>query len=84
MGRMYSKEVYQDVTEQVINMLANIMDGNGSESFIGWLEDGEVFALNGCSEEEVEERMALAREVNEFATELAFRLDKNTEEFRLD
>lgn len=82
---MFSREVYKDVTEQIINMLTNdIIEENGTESFLGWLENGEVFANNGLSDEEVEERMKLANKVNELVTNLAYWLDKNTEDYRAD
>lgn len=82
---MFSREVYKDVTEQIINMLTNdIIEENGTESFLGWLENGEVFANNGLSDEEVDERMKLANKVNELVTNLAYCLDKNTEDYRAD
>ena len=66
---MTKEEIKRKVVGQLINMLDNdIMAGNGTEPFLGWLEDGEVFRLNGHSEEEVDELM-------EFAGKIAMQVD---------
>lgn len=66
---MTKEEIKRKVVGQLINMLDNdIMTGYGTGSFLGWLEDGEVFRLNGHSEEEVKELM-------EFAGKIAMQVD---------
>ena len=62
---MTNKEIKKAVAEQIINMIDNnILHDNGTEMFEGWLEDGEVFALNGMSEEDIETAMGYAHEVS--------------------
>ena len=52
------KKIVKVVTEQVIAMLDNnVLNGYGTEGFMGWLEDGDVFANSDerLTEEEIEE-----------------------------
>lgn len=61
---MTRKEIIKAVCEQIINMLENdVMHEYGVEGFVGWLEDGEVYRLNGMSVEEVDEAMILSRAI---------------------
>ena len=58
----FAKNIVLAVAEQFANMFSNdILAENGGESFIGWLEDGEVFELNGMTEEEINECMEFAK-----------------------
>lgn len=61
------------VTEQVINMLTNnIIEDNGTESFVGWCEDGDVFDLNGLSGDYLKEAIAMMKAVAPIVDELTF------------
>ena len=69
---MAKKEVIKAVTEQLINMLYNnTIEENGAESFVGWCEDGEVFALNEMSEDDVESCMDLVNEISPLVDKLS-------------
>lgn len=73
---MTNKEIRNAVTQQIINMLENdILNENGGESFVGWLEDGEVFRLNGMTEYEVAVAMSLAKSINEEVTSMVYNLE---------
>ena len=73
---MTNKEIRNAVTQQIINMLENdILSENGGESFVGWLEDGEVFRLNGMTEYEVAVAMSLAKSINDEVTSMVFNLE---------
>ena len=68
-----------------MNMVENdIIEDNGTESFICWLEDGAVFANNGHGEDEVAQLMEYAREValdiDDFTWAVAQALEKAEEE----
>ena len=73
---MTNKEIRNAVTQQIINMLENdILSENGGESFVGWLEDGEVFRLNGMTEYEVAVAMSLAKSINDEVTTMVYNLE---------
>ena len=73
---MTNTEIRNAVTQQIINMLENdILNENGGESFVGWLEDGEVFRLNGMTEYEVAVAMSLAKSINEEVTSMVYNLE---------
>lgn len=73
---MTNKEIRNAVTQQIINMLENdILNENGGESFVGWLEDGEVFRLNGMTEYEVAVAMSLAKSINDEVTSMVYNLE---------
>lgn len=73
---MTNKEIRNAVTQQIINMLENdILNENGGESFVGWLEDGEVFRLNGMTEYEVAVAMNLAKYINDEVTSMVYFLE---------
>lgn len=61
---MTNKEIIKAVCNQIINMLENdVVNEYGVEGFVGWLEDGEVYRLNGMDEEDVEKAMELSRNI---------------------
>lgn len=73
---MTNKEIRNAVTQQIINLLENdILNENGGESFVGWLEDGEVFRLNGMTEYEVAVAMSLAKSINDEVTTMVYNLE---------
>ena len=73
---MTNKEIRNAVTQQIINMLENdILSENGGESFVGWLEDGEVFRLNGMTEYEVAIAMSLVKSINDEVTSMVYNLE---------
>lgn len=58
----YKKKIALSVVGQFLNMIHNdVIEGNRYESFLGWLEDGEVFRLNGMDEEDVKVAMMYAK-----------------------
>ena len=72
---MTREEKVKVITEQVMNMYDNnVLNGNGSEGFMGWLEDGEVFANMGCySAIEVKELTDFARGIAPLVDELTYK-----------
>lgn len=62
------------VAEQIINMLTNnILEDNGTESFVGWCENGRVFFdIDGVSDEEADAASALMAEVAPTVDELTY------------
>lgn len=73
---MTNTEIRNAITQQIINMLENdIINENGGESFVGWLEDGEVFRLNGMNEYEVSVAMSLVKSINDEVTSIVFNLE---------
>ena len=73
---MTNTEIRNAVTQQIINMLENdILSENGGESFVGWLEDGEVFRLNGMTEYEVAIAMSLVKSINDEVTSMVYNLE---------
>ena len=73
---MTNKEIRNAVAQQIINMLENdILNENGGECFVGWLEDGEVFSLNGMTEYEVAVAMSLAKSINDEVTSMVYYLE---------
>lgn len=61
---MTEKEVRQSVAEQLMNMIENnIIEENGGESFVGWCQHGEVFELQGLTQENVDKCMALVNRI---------------------
>ena len=58
------------VANQLINMLTNnILEDNGTETFEGWCEDGEVFNDHPAYKEEC---VALMKEVAPLVDELTY------------
>lgn len=77
---MDKEEIKKKVVEQLINMLHNdIVLGFGTEPFIGWLADGEVFELNGHSEEEVKELMEFANTIAKQVDDLVYQIETSGE-----
>lgn len=74
---MYSNKAKRMVAGQIINMLENnILNDNGGEGFIGWLEDGDVFYNAECyTDEEINEAMELAKEIAPALDEISWKLD---------
>lgn len=75
---MDKNEIKRIVAEQICNMIDNnIVRGFGNESFVGWLEDGDVF-FNGdtpFSEQDVNEIMAFVRGISDMVDDLTWKLD---------
>ena len=76
----YSKEAKQMVAGQIINMLSNnVLSGCGMESFMGWLEDGDAFYNTNNAEqytdEQIEEAIALAKEITPELDEISWKLN---------
>lgn len=65
------------VAEQIVGMIENnILNECGMESFMGWLEDGDVFFNADCyTDEEVEEATKFAREIADIVDTLSWKLD---------
>ena len=79
---MYSKEAKMMVAEQIIGMFDNnILRECGMESFMGWLEDGDVFYNTNNAEqytdEQIKEAVWLARDIADLVDNLSWEL--NTE-----
>lgn len=71
----FSKETKQKVAEQIINMLQNnVMLDCGTESFVGWCEDGEVFDWD-------EDCIALMNKVAKIVDDLSYELDLDANRF---
>ena len=73
---MYSKKAKMMVAEQIVGMIENnVLNENGGESFIGWLEDGDVFFNADCyTDEEIDEAMRLAHEITDLVDELSWKI----------
>lgn len=73
---MYSKKAKIMVAEQIVGMIENnVLNENGGESFIGWLENGDVFYNADCyTDEEIDEAMKLAHEVTHLVDELSWKI----------
>lgn len=74
---MYSKKAKYMVAEQIVGMLENnVLNDCGMESFIGWLEDGDVFFNADCyTDAEIDEAMKLAKEIAPMVDELSWKLN---------
>lgn len=79
---MYSLKAKIMVAEQIVGMLENnVINECGMESFIGWLEDGDVFFnADSYTEEEINEAMKLAREIAPIVDELSWKLAPENED----
>ena len=61
-------------------MLYNdIVAGNGTESFLGWLADGEVFTLNGYNGKEADEMMEFANTIAKQVDDLVYQIETGGE-----
>lgn len=68
---MYSKEIKKAVVDQIINMLINnILEENGTESFMGWLEDGDVFH-EFINNDDAIKATCLAQEISPYVDKLS-------------
>ena len=77
---MYSKAAKMMVAGQIIGMLENnVLNECGMESFMGWLEDGDAFYNTEYAEEytdeQIEEAIALAKEIAPMVDELSWKLN---------
>ena len=82
---METNEIKRIVAEQICNMIDNnIVRGFGNESFVGWLEDGDIFLNHGLpeeenyrtfTEEEVNEIMTFVRGISDMVDDLTWKLD---------
>lgn len=71
----FSKETKQKVAGQIINMLQNnVMLDCGTEPFVGWCEDGEVFDWD-------EDCIALMNKVAKIVDDLSYELDLDANRF---
>jgi hypothetical protein len=79
---MYSKKAKMMVAEQIVGMIENnVLNENGGESFIGWLEDGDVFFNADCyTDEEIDEAMRLAHEITDLVDELSWKIAPEIED----
>jgi len=73
---MYSLKAKIMVAEQIIGMIeSNILEENGMESFMGWIEDGDAFFNADCyTDEEIEEATRLARAITPIVDEMSWKL----------
>lgn len=73
---MYSKKAKIMVAEQIVGMIENnVLNENGGESFIGWLEDGDALYNADCyTDEEIDEAMKLAHEIAPLVDELSWKI----------
>ena len=68
--------------KDVIGQLANMLDNNfcqdyvGSEPFMGWLQDGEVWEEENLSEEEIQKRLEFAEKIAPIVDELSYVIDE--------
>ena len=71
------------VADQICKMLTNnvILD-NGHESFVGWLEDGDIFANTdgAIKDEEIDEVMQFVNKIADLVDELSWKLAPENEE----
>ena len=75
---MYSKEAKMMVAEQVSCMLENnVLREWGMESFMGWLEDGDVYYTTyhaDHTEEQIKEAIKLSVEIAPLVDELSWKV----------
>lgn len=71
MEKKYKDEVVKAVTEQVINMLSNnVLYEHGTEGFLGWIADGEVFDFE--DNEDFLSAMELAQDISTIVDNLTY------------
>ena len=73
------------VASQIMGMLENnVLQECGMESFMGWLEDGDAFYnVINCetyTDEQIEEAIALAKEITPMVDELSWKLAAEKED----
>ena len=79
-------EIKRIVAEQICNMIDNnIVRGYGNESFVGWLEDGDIFFNvpdddTPPTEEEVSEIMDFVHSIADLVDNLTWRLDPQNDD----
>ena len=77
---MYSAKVKRMVAGQIIAMIeSNVFSEYGMESFMGWLEDGNVFYnaeyRESCTDEEIEQAIELSKEIAPIVDEMSWKLN---------
>lgn len=76
----WKTRIKQEIVGQLINMLINdIMHDNGTEPFLGWLADGEVYDNLGYNEDEVKDIMAVAEKVADAVDNMVYQIETATE-----
>lgn len=70
---MSQKEINKAIAEQIIGMWENnILQENGFEGIVGWLEDGDALINAGYTEEETEEIMVVVRRIQNRVDDLSW------------
>lgn len=82
---MYSRAAKKMVAEQIVGMLENnVLRDCGMESFMGWLEDGDVYynAINceNYTDEQIAEAIRLSVEIAPMVDELSWKIAPENEE----
>ena len=79
---MYSLKAKIMVAEQIVGMIENnAINECGMESFMGWLENGDVFFNADCyTDAEIEEATKFAREIAPLVDELSWKIAPENEE----
>lgn len=69
---MTDKEIKKAVAEQLVGMIQNdVISECGTESFVGWVEDGDAFFNGGMEDEEdINKAMAMVSELNDAVTSI--------------
>ena len=78
--KTYSRAAKKMVAEQIIGMLGNnVLRDCGMESFLGWLEDGDVYYnVTNCenyTDEQIAEAIRLSVEIAPMVDELSWKLN---------
>ena len=74
-------EIRKLVVEQIIAMWQNnILNENGFEEFVGWLEDGDVFFNMWMSDEDINEIMEFVHRIQNQVDELTWLLSTDRED----
>ena len=69
------KKIKKAVIAQIINMFVNdIINENGTEPFIGWCADGEVYEFLG-DEDKIQKAMELTEKIANDVDNIVYKLD---------
>lgn len=72
--RQYSDDVVKAVTQEVCNMwYNNVINEYGSEGFLGWCNDGEVYEGYFDNETDIESAMQLSKDISEMVDDLTYK-----------
>ena len=79
---MVKQEIKKLVVEQIIAMWQNnILNENGFEEFVGWLEDGEVFTYDASlTKKDIEEIMDFVHRIQNRVDDLSWILSTDRED----